>query len=599
MKKTIISMLLLTILACVFSIMSIGCGHTCEFTNKVADNKHLKTESSCSSRAEYYYSCACGNNGEKTFLSGGFKSHVFTYYEFDDNATCTENATETALCDNQCGAKDVKIVLGSIINHKFTNYVSNNDADINIAGTKTATCDYDCGAINTITDVGSKIVKPIYQTDEYIPIIAYSTPSNPNWDGMSGNYDGITYESYKYIKDAGFTGLQPLREGFAKGVTVSDNIVLWHNKAEEDALKAMNICQQLGLTYMVRDWSFYGITKSSIFQNALDSGKTMEQVFEYMFRADNACLSHPNYAGHYMEDEPNVLQIERLVPMIKKYKELVPGKDCFVNLLPMYATDEQLGVNESQGYEYYIDYYCSRIGKDLGYICYDAYPYGRYGVERTYLRNFEIVAERAKANQLDFRMYIQAGGINGTAGDYNGPQYYRHQMYSAMAYGVKYFIYFVYASFSEESNQALIDADGNPTERYYGAQLVNNEIHALEDVFLSFDWQYSMFRNGNDQTPNLEAKLLKNAKTSHPRIASYSVTQDTLTGCFKDGEGRDGFMFVNYADPAKGLNDRITVKFNDARKILVYDKGEEKIIDGNSYNFNLGAGEGRFVIPLI
>lgn len=584
------------------AISFIGCSQhsTCVFDKKVVSSEHLKSSATCSSRAVYYFSCECGKNGQKTFLSGGFEPHIFTYYDFNDNATCTENATETAFCDNQCGAKDTREVEETKIPHSFTDYSYDYNATFDQNGTKSAPCDYGCGAIDEKVLENSIIVKPVYETDEFIPIMAYSTPTNPNWDGIENNYDGLTYEHFKYIKDAGFTGIQALREGLPIGADPR-NLKIWHDKAEADAMEALEICASLGLGYLVRDWTFYGaFTKASqLIKIAIDSGKTLSEIMEYMFRDENPCLSHANYLGHYLADEPNTSQMNDLLPVVKKYKKLVPHGDSFFNLLPMYATNEQMGVTSAQGYEGYIDHYCKDIGKELGYISYDFYPYSLAGVNKYYLRNFEIVADRAKRNDLDFRLYIQAGGLGGpNSRSVYGPEDYRHQMYTALAYGVRYFIYFTYAEFANEPHESLLDINGNRTNRYYYAQEVNNEIHKLEDVMLSFDWDSAMIKNGYNDTKNIEFTYLQNVRESHPRIKDYSVSRATLTGCFKDKAGRDGFMFVNYADPYRRVKDEITVNFNDTSLLLVYEKGEEKIVYGNSYTFTLTPGEGRFIIPL-
>ncbi len=601
MKKRAFVILSLMFIACVALAFIVGCdAHTCVYDNKIATNEHLYTQATCASRAKYYYSCACGENGTKTFLSGGFKDHVFTYYESNDDATCTSNATETARCDNNCGTTDTREVENSLIPHVYTTYTYNYDATFDKNGTESAPCDYGCGAIDEKVLENSIIVKPVYETDEYIPIIAYSTPTIANWDGMENNYDGLTFEHYKRIKDAGFTGVQPLREGLVVGGNPR-NLKEWHDKAETDAMKALALCAQLDLTYMVRDWTFYGaFTNASQFiKLAIESGQTISNITSYMFREGNPCLSHPNYEGHYLADEPSTSQMDNIYLLVKRYKELVPGKDSFFNLLPMYATYEQMGVTSAQGYEGYIDHYCKDIGKELGYISYDFYPYSLAGVDKYYLRNFEIVADRAKRNDLDFRLYIQAGGLGGpNSRSVYGPEDYRHQMYTALAYGVRYFIYFTYAKFANEQHESLLDINGNRTNRYYYAQEVNNEIHKLEDVMLSFDWDSAMIKNGYNDTHNVEFTYLQNVRESHPRIKDYSVSRATLTGCFKDKAGRDGFMFVNYADPYRRVKDEITVNFNDTSLLLVYEKGEEKIVYGNTYTFTLEPGEGRFVIPL-
>ena len=87
------------------------------------------------------------------------KGHSYTNYVSNNDATCTEDGTKTAICDrDSCDVKDTVADTGSKREHKFTNYVSNNDATCEADGTKTAECDYDdCDEEDTVADTGSKL----------------------------------------------------------------------------------------------------------------------------------------------------------------------------------------------------------------------------------------------------------------------------------------------------------------------------------------------------------------------------------------------------------------------------------------------------------
>ena len=56
-------------------------------------------------------------------------AHSFTHYVSNNDATCTEDGTETAACDNGCGATDTRVVQGSALGH-----------DPELVGAKPATC---------------------------------------------------------------------------------------------------------------------------------------------------------------------------------------------------------------------------------------------------------------------------------------------------------------------------------------------------------------------------------------------------------------------------------------------------------------------------
>lgn len=116
--------------------------HTCEYNQTVAEEKYLYSAATCVQKAKYYYSCTCGKAGNATFEYGDFAAHVFTAYNYNNDATCVKNGTETAKCDN-CTATDTREKANSATGiHKFVNYVSDNNATCTKNGTETAMCEY-------------------------------------------------------------------------------------------------------------------------------------------------------------------------------------------------------------------------------------------------------------------------------------------------------------------------------------------------------------------------------------------------------------------------------------------------------------------------
>lgn len=130
-----------------------------------------------------------------TVVDPNVHEHSFTKYVSNDDATCTEDGTETARCDgceethtrtvenSSLGHDYVKTVtpptctdIGYVVfscsrcpegyvgpetpslGHSFTNYISNDDATWEKDGTKTAVCDREgCNETDTIVDEGSKL----------------------------------------------------------------------------------------------------------------------------------------------------------------------------------------------------------------------------------------------------------------------------------------------------------------------------------------------------------------------------------------------------------------------------------------------------------
>ena len=75
--------------------------------------------------------------------------HKMTNYESDNNATCTQDGTKTARCQNDgCGESKTIPDEDSKLGHNFINYTPNGDANCTSVGTRTATCSR-CTATDT------------------------------------------------------------------------------------------------------------------------------------------------------------------------------------------------------------------------------------------------------------------------------------------------------------------------------------------------------------------------------------------------------------------------------------------------------------------
>ena len=137
---------------------------------------------------------------------------------------------------------------------------------------------------------------------------------------------------------------------------------------------------------------------------------------------------------------------------------------------------------------------------------------------------------------------------------------------------------------------------------------MNEEIHAIDDVYLSFEWEgmYPVTGSLNEDTLDGESQYfynLKNSLTELEKIKKAEATRDTLIGQFHDEEGRKGYVVTNFADPYfKGENsaDIVTMEFENVNTVLVYQNGEKemyKVSDGK-FTLQLAGGEGVFLIPL-
>lgn len=132
MRKFIV-VLLSVLCICCAAIGLNGCKkdkHIHAFDKQVITDEYKATDATCTKKAKYYYSCKCGATGIETFAYGDPLGHSFTNYVSDNNATCTEDGTKTAVCDRDgCNEKNTVTDVGSAKGHTYSEKWSQNETE--------------------------------------------------------------------------------------------------------------------------------------------------------------------------------------------------------------------------------------------------------------------------------------------------------------------------------------------------------------------------------------------------------------------------------------------------------------------------------------
>ena len=76
--------------------------HTHVFDREVADAKYLVSEATCTAKAVYYKSCACGEKGTETFKYGEYAAHTLVKTDRIE-ATCAQSGVEAYWTCSVCG----------------------------------------------------------------------------------------------------------------------------------------------------------------------------------------------------------------------------------------------------------------------------------------------------------------------------------------------------------------------------------------------------------------------------------------------------------------------------------------------------------------
>lgn len=380
---------------------------------------------------------------------------------------------------------------------------------------------------------------------------------------------------------------------------------------------SFRVASEMGLNFMYYGYDQYNNIKNYLekydLQVMLHARERMDWIEN--FNNKNAFLSDPNVLAINYWDEPSFSELDTLKEFALYHRENITPEykvDFFANLYPSYA---DVSVIEGP-YEDYVEKYMEIMSSSQGetWASVDIYPLKLdpltgSSVSVDWLTNLETVANAAKEYGIDqFHVYIQ------TTRHYNYREVteedLRYQMWVSMAYGATSATYFTYAeSPLEDFGTALVDENGNPNPLYYGAQKVTQEIHAFDDVYLSFDWEGVYAVTGTENTDvnssgvSNHMKGLKTPLAALNGIKSVSSSLDALIGQFSDKDGNNGFVVTNFADPYFGEESKntVTLNFEKANRAIICRRGEVKTyqVKDNRLDIELDEGEGVFVIPVL
>ena len=165
------------------------------FDQQVASDAYLASPATCTTPAQYYYSCVCGAAGTETFSYGEAKGHTYsTEWTYDET-----NHWHKATCEHT----DEKGDLGP---HRWDDGKITKDAGHAVNGEKLYTC-VDCG----------------YQKTEVIPGQAHEyNQMVPDDKYLAAAATCTTPAQYYYSCVCGLAGTETFSYGEAKGHTFAD-----------------------------------------------------------------------------------------------------------------------------------------------------------------------------------------------------------------------------------------------------------------------------------------------------------------------------------------------------------------------------------------
>ncbi len=315
-------------------------------------------------------------------------------------------------------------------------------------------------------------------------------------------------------------------------------------------------------------------------------------------KMENLASDHPALWGYQWVDEPQAPAFAGLARDVEQVRAARPGKLLYINLLPDYATQGQLG---NPTYEEHVKQFVDVVKPDV--LSMDHYPLFKPGQgdgRDGYCRNLAVMRSESLRAGIPFWNFFNCMPY----GPHTDPTeaQLRWQIYASVAYGAKgvmYFCYYTPQGGEFPKGGAIIAVDGHRTRHYEEAKRLNAELKNLGPTLMKL----TSTRTVRVAPDSGVASVLSGGPIRNLKGAPEDPKPDYLVGEFAHQDGRRAVLLQNYHFAYSAWP---TVEFDaPADKVVEVDKvtGRERPVRDESPDMEglqapLDAGEGRlFILP--
>lgn len=336
---------------------------------------------------------------------------------------------------------------------------------------------------------------------------------------------------------------------------------------------------------------------------------------------------HPALWGDNVIDEPKADSYDNLGAAVDAYNEKLTAKYGvlpFVNLFPMYASEEQLMeqskltllqkalelVNDNytdqvDAFKSYTSDYINKI--DTDYICVDIYPYRaeltaagktKKSTDNCWLRNLDVLAEACRATGRDLWVIPQAAGLteNGTKGGdmrwTDEVSDISQQAYASLAFGAKAIIHALFGKAGWwDMDSHMIGSDGKPTATYYAVAEVDGYLKAFAEEYGKYEYTSTYLTKPSACAGFRTGPLNCEIPEEEGNISSLSAL---CIGTFTGANGGKAYIVTNMEELDLEKNASFTFAVADGATVTVYRKGEAFTYT-DDFRLTLEPGEGVFI----
>jgi hypothetical protein len=329
-----------------------------------------------------------------------------------------------------------------------------------------------------------------------------------------------------YWAGPGFPGSAPVTDAACKQLAEGGWNLAWARDGELDTL------QRSGLRGMLNDPLLVPESLADPVKRA-----ALEALVKRVAK-------HPALYCYHLTDEPAAGRFDDLAALVKFLRELDPAHLAYINLLPTYASNAQLGTagDTVTAYREHLRLFSEKVKPAL--LSYDHYHFSRSGDGGDYFLNLGLIRRHALATGVPFMNIVQASNwVPGEAASPASPRVpdgdeLRFLVHTTLAYGGQAISYYVYCWPAHEGGIAR--PDGSTTPLYTALRSLNREFTAIASELQPLSslgaWHSGMMPRGTDALPENAVIRPDPALPELPCPAGARV-EGLLTGLFGPAGG--------------------------------------------------------------
>ncbi|WAC19113.1 hypothetical protein OVA24_17950 [Luteolibacter sp. SL250] len=295
----------------------------------------------------------------------------------------------------------------------------------------------------------------------FLPLVTLVLPSSAtvHAEGASGKWS-IGKPITTYWGGPGYPGGVPLDDATAGRLAQGGWNLVWCHERELDVAHRHGLRAHLHHPVLMR-------------LDVLDNPQAKAELDALITRVKD----HPALYSYHLTDEPDAGKFPRLGRIVAYLREQDPGTLAYINLLPTYASNAQLGTEGDKvtAYQKHLDQYVDTVKPDL--ISYDHYQFTRSGDAGDYFLNLGLIRRKALAAGVPFLNIVQSSSwVPGEAASPHsprvpGPDELRFLVNTSLAYGAQGISYYIYSHRTHEGG--MVDQQGNTTALHDEASVAN------------------------------------------------------------------------------------------------------------------------------